>query len=55
MSPERARQAAEQADGSAYDNAVSRYADLGRDDLRATALAALQARASSRPGMAGFW
>jgi predicted ATPase/DNA-binding SARP family transcriptional activator/tetratricopeptide (TPR) repeat protein len=44
MSSVRARQAAEQADREAYDDAVSSYASLGRDDLRAAALAALQAR-----------
>ena len=44
MSAARARHAAEQADRSAYDDAVSSYADLGREDLRAAALAALRAR-----------
>ncbi len=44
MSSARARRAAEQADRSAYDDAVSSYADLGREDLRAAALAALQER-----------
>lgn len=44
MSSARARHAAEQADRPAYDDAVSSYADLGRDDLRAAALAALRAR-----------
>jgi len=44
MSSARARRAAEQADRSAYDDAVSSYADLGREDLRAAALAALRAR-----------
>lgn len=44
MSATRARHAAEQADRSAYDDAVSSYADLGRDQLRAAAPAALQAR-----------
>jgi hypothetical protein len=45
MSSVRARHAAEQADRSAYDDAVSSYADLGREELRAAALSALQARA----------
>jgi predicted ATPase len=44
MSAARARHAAEQGDRSAYDDAVSSYADLGRDELRAAALAALRAR-----------
>jgi hypothetical protein len=47
MSAARARHAAEQADRSAYDDAVSSYADLGREDLRAAALAALRAREQS--------
>jgi predicted ATPase/DNA-binding SARP family transcriptional activator len=45
MSSARARHAAQQADGPAYDDAVSSYADLGRDDLRAAAMEALRARA----------
>jgi predicted ATPase/DNA-binding SARP family transcriptional activator len=45
MSSARARHAAQQADGPAHDDAVSSYADLGRDDLRAAALEALRARA----------
>jgi predicted ATPase/DNA-binding SARP family transcriptional activator len=45
MSSARARHAAEQADRSAYDEAVSSYADLGHDQLRAAALAALRAQA----------
>jgi predicted ATPase/DNA-binding SARP family transcriptional activator len=44
MSSTRARHAAEQADRSAYDEAVSSYADLGHDDLRAATLATLRAR-----------
>jgi predicted ATPase/DNA-binding SARP family transcriptional activator len=44
MSSTRARQAAQQADRSAYDEAVSSYADLGPEELRAAALAALRAR-----------
>jgi tetratricopeptide (TPR) repeat protein len=44
MSAARARQAAEQADRSAYDDAVSSYADLDRDGLRAAALVALRER-----------
>jgi len=47
MSSARARQAAEQADRSAYDDAVSSYADLDREDLRAAALTALRAREQS--------
>jgi predicted ATPase/DNA-binding SARP family transcriptional activator len=46
MSAARARRSAERADRSAYDDAVSSYADLGRDDLRAAGLAALRARES---------
>jgi hypothetical protein len=34
MASARARQAAGQADRSAYDDAVTSYADLGRDELR---------------------
>jgi predicted ATPase/DNA-binding SARP family transcriptional activator/tetratricopeptide (TPR) repeat protein len=45
MSAARARQAAERADRSAYDDAVSSYADLGPDALRAAALVALRERA----------
>jgi predicted ATPase/DNA-binding SARP family transcriptional activator len=44
MSSARARRAAEQADRSAYDEAVSSYADLGHEQLRAAALAALRER-----------
>jgi hypothetical protein len=44
MSSARARHAAGQADRSAYDDAVTSYADLGRDELRAAALAALRER-----------
>ena len=40
----RARQAATHADRSAYADAVSEYADLGGEELRAAALAALEAR-----------
>ena len=47
MSSARARRAAERADRSAYDDAVSSYADLGPDELRAAALAALRARERS--------
>ncbi|GAA2370888.1 ATP-binding protein [Streptomyces cuspidosporus] len=42
MSSARARRAAEQADRAAYEDAVSSYAALGRDDLRAAALAAIE-------------
>jgi predicted ATPase/DNA-binding SARP family transcriptional activator/tetratricopeptide (TPR) repeat protein len=42
MSSARARRAAERADKSAYDDAVSSYADLAPDDLRAAALDALR-------------
>jgi predicted ATPase len=45
MSSARARQAATDADRPAYDEAVSSYAGLGHEDLRAAALAALRARA----------
>ncbi len=44
MSADRARHAAERASRPAYDDAVSLYAGLGSEDLRAAALAALQAR-----------
>jgi tetratricopeptide (TPR) repeat protein len=44
MSAAHARRAAEEADRSAYDDAVSSYADLGREGLVAAALAALRAR-----------
>jgi hypothetical protein len=44
MSSALARQAAAQADQAAYDDAVSSYAKLGRDELRAAALGLLQAR-----------
>jgi predicted ATPase/DNA-binding SARP family transcriptional activator len=44
MSAARARQAAEEADRAAYAEAVSSYANLGRDELRSEALAALRAR-----------
>ncbi len=44
MSAARARHAAEQADRPAYDEAVSSYAGLGQEDLRAAALAALHER-----------
>jgi hypothetical protein len=44
MASTRARQAGQQADRSAYDEAVSSYADLGEEDLRAAALAALRER-----------
>jgi predicted ATPase/DNA-binding SARP family transcriptional activator len=45
MSVARARHAAEHADRSAYAEAVSTYADLGREELRAAAQTALAARA----------
>jgi tetratricopeptide (TPR) repeat protein len=45
MSSARARHAAEQADRPAYDAAVSSYAGLGPEELRAAALAALRERA----------
>lgn len=44
MSAARARDVAEQADGSAYRDAVSSYADLDPEGLRAAALASLRAR-----------
>ncbi|MEU3459162.1 BTAD domain-containing putative transcriptional regulator [Streptomyces sp. NPDC006733] len=45
MSAERARAAAENADGAAYADAVSEYAALGRDELREAARAAMAATA----------
>jgi len=45
MSLARARHAAEQADRPAYADAVSSYADLGPEELRSAALAALRERA----------
>jgi predicted ATPase len=47
MSSDAARDAAEQADKSAYDEAVSSYADLGPDRLRDAALEILRARERS--------
>jgi hypothetical protein len=44
MSSARARQAATHADRSAYDEAVSSYADLDGEGLRAAALEAVSAR-----------
>jgi hypothetical protein len=44
MSSTRARRAAEHADRPAYADAVSAYAGLGRDELRAAALALLDER-----------
>ena len=44
MSSAAARQAAREADRAAYDEAVSWYADLDRDQLRETAVALVQAR-----------
>ncbi len=46
MSSTTAREAAEAADRSAYRDAVSHYADLDRDGLRAAGLALLRARAA---------
>jgi tetratricopeptide (TPR) repeat protein len=46
MSAARARRTAAQADRPAYDEAVSSYAGLGHEDLRAAAQAALRARAA---------
>jgi hypothetical protein len=46
MSSVLARKAAGQADRSAYDDAVSSYADLDRDGLRAAGLALLRTRAA---------
>jgi hypothetical protein len=45
MSAARARHAADDAERPAYAEAVSTYADLGREELRAAALTALAARA----------
>ncbi|HKF00317.1 MAG TPA: BTAD domain-containing putative transcriptional regulator [Actinomycetes bacterium] len=50
MSAARARRAAEQADRPAYDDAASSYAGLGREELRAAALAVLRARAAETAG-----
>jgi predicted ATPase/tetratricopeptide (TPR) repeat protein len=47
MSAARARQAATDADRPAYDEAVSSYAGLGQEDLRAAALALLRERAQA--------
>jgi hypothetical protein len=47
MSSAAARHAAEQADKSAYDEAVSSYADLGPDRLRDGALDVLRAHERS--------
>jgi predicted ATPase/DNA-binding SARP family transcriptional activator len=44
MASARARQAAQDADKPAYDDAVSSYAGLGPEELRAVALEALRAR-----------
>lgn len=44
MSSARARRAAEQADRAAHEDAVSSYANLHRDQLRAAALSLLQDR-----------
>jgi hypothetical protein len=49
MSGHRARVAAENADKPAYDDAVSSYAGLDPDELRAAALTELQARAQWQP------
>jgi predicted ATPase/DNA-binding SARP family transcriptional activator len=49
MSVARARDAAERADRSAYDDAVSSYADLDPDGLRAAMSAAVHERAPSAP------
>lgn len=43
MSAARARQAAQEADGAAYSDAVWRYAALGRDELRDAARALVSA------------
>ncbi|ASU84028.1 AfsR/SARP family transcriptional regulator [Nocardiopsis gilva YIM 90087] len=48
MSAARIRTIVEKADGPVYADAVSAYADLGRDELRAVALAALRDRGSAR-------
>ncbi|MBO2460446.1 AfsR/SARP family transcriptional regulator [Actinomadura sp. LCR2-06] len=47
MAPDAARRAAQDADGPAYADAVSEYAGLDRDGLRAAARAALSARVSA--------
>jgi predicted ATPase/DNA-binding SARP family transcriptional activator len=48
ISAAQARRTAQDADGPAYDDAVSRYAGLDPESLRAAARAALQARAELR-------
>ncbi|MFI0717691.1 ATP-binding protein [Streptomyces sp. NPDC021224] len=45
-----AREAARDADGAAYSGAVAEYAALGREELRAAALAAVTARGTGRAG-----
>ena len=50
MSAARARQAAEQADRPAYEDAVSSYAGLGHEELRAAALVALRERGALTAG-----
>jgi predicted ATPase/DNA-binding SARP family transcriptional activator len=52
MAAARAQRAARQADGPAYDEAVSSYADLGGEEMAAVALSALRERPSGsfRPG-----
>jgi tetratricopeptide (TPR) repeat protein len=52
MSVARARNAAERADRSAYADAVSSYADLSGEELRAAALAALRERPKIHTGSA---
>jgi predicted ATPase len=49
MSAARAADAAERADRAAYTEAVSSYADLGQEELRAAALTALRARTWACP------
>jgi hypothetical protein len=41
MSADRARQAAQDADGAAYSDALSEYAALGREELREAARAVM--------------
>jgi hypothetical protein len=47
MSATRARRAAQQADGPAYADAVSSYANLGLEALRASVCAELRARTAA--------
>lgn len=54
MASARARHAAEAADRAAYADAVSSYAALGRDELRATALTAIEPLTAAPQEYAGY-